>query len=133
VSGYGPVELDSSNGGQAAGDGGTLSLRGSSYAKGLGVNGPSLIRYRLGQACSRFQADIGIDDETNGRGSAQFEIWADGAKLFDSGVLTPTSAPTQVDVDVSGRHELRLFVGIGGDDSGSDHADWANARVVCGN
>ncbi len=133
VSGYGPVELDSSNGEQAAGDGGRLSLHGSTYVKGLGVNGPSLIRYRLGQACSRFQADIGIDDETNGRGSAQFEVWADGAKLFDSGVLTPKSAATQVDVDISGRRELRLFVGIGGDDYASDHADWANARVVCGN
>lgn len=133
VSGYGPIELDSSNGEQAAGDGAKLSLHGSTYAKGIGVNGPSLIRYRLGQACSRFQAEIGIDDETAGRGSAQFEVWADGAKLFDSGVLTPKSAPTAVDLDISGKHELRLFVGIGGDDYGSDHGDWANARVVCRN
>lgn len=133
VNGYGPVELDASNGQQAAGDGAKLSLHGSTYAKGIGVNGPSLIRYRLGQACSRFQADIGIDDETAGRGSAQFEVWADGAKLFDSGVLTPNSAPIELDLDISGKRELRLFVGIGGDDFGYDHADWANARVVCRN
>ena len=131
VSGYGPVELDSSSGEQAARDGATLSLRGNSYAKGIGVNSPSLIRYRLGRACSRFQAEIGIDDETNGRGTAQFEVWADGTKLFDSGILTSKSASTQVDVDVSGRRELKLFVGVGGDDYGFDHADWANARVTC--
>jgi alpha-galactosidase len=133
VNGYGPVELDSTNGEQAAGDGGKLTLHGSTYAKGLGVNSPSLIRYRLGQACRRFQAAIGIDDETAGRGSAQFEVWADGVKLFDSGVLTPKSAPMPVDLDISGKHELRLFVDIGEDDFGYDHADWANARVLCRN
>jgi alpha-galactosidase len=133
VNGYGPVELDSSNGEQAAGDGGMLKLHGSSYAKGIGVNGPSLIRYRLGQACSRFQADIGIDDETGGRGSAEFEVWADGVKLFGSGVLRSQSAAMPVDLDITGRRELRLFVGVGGDDYSDDHADWANARVMCGN
>jgi alpha-galactosidase len=132
VSGFGPIELDSSNGESAADDGGTLSLHGSTYPKGLGVHGPSLIRYRLGQTCSRFRADIGIDDETNGQGSAQFEVWADGTKLFDSGVLSGSSAPRQLDVDISGRHELRLFVGIGDDNHyAHDHADWANARVEC--
>jgi alpha-galactosidase len=132
VSGFGPIELDSSNGESAAGDGGKLSLHGSTYEKGLGVHGPSLIRYRLGQSCSRFRADIGIDDETEGQGSAQFELWADGAKLFDSGVLTPETTPMAVDVDISGRQELRLFVGIGDDNYyAHDHADWANARVVC--
>lgn len=131
VNGYGPPELDASNGQQAAGDGGRLSLHGATYEKGVGVNGPALIRYRLGQACSRFQAEVGIDDETQGRGSVQFEVWADGVKLFESGVLTASSAPLPVDVDISGRTELRLFVGIGGDDFSYDHADWANARVTC--
>ena len=133
MSGYGPVERNSSHGQQAGGDGGRLSLRGTGYDRGIGVNSPSLIRYRLEKACSRFQADIGIDDETAGRGSAQFEVWADGVKLFDSGVLTAKSAPMAVDVDINGRRELRLFVGIGGDDFEYDHADWANARVVCRN
>jgi alpha-galactosidase len=131
VNGYGPAELDSSNGEQAAGDGRRLSLHGATYAKGIGVNSPSLIRYRLGQACSRFQAEVGVDDETDGRGSVLFEVWADGVKLFDSGVLTADSAPLQVDVDISGSSELRLFVGVGGDDYEYDHADWANARVTC--
>ena len=58
------------------------SLRGTGYDKGIGVNSPSLIRYRLEEACSRFQADIGIDDETGGRGSAQFEVWADGVQAI---------------------------------------------------
>jgi len=132
VSGFGPIELDSSNGESAAGDGAKLSLRGTTYEKGLGVHGPSLIRYRLGRDCRRFRAEIGIDDESDAQGSAQFEVWAEGTKLFESGVLSGQSAPLPVDVDISGRRELRLFVGVGKDNSyAHDHADWANARVEC--
>src|SRR4030095_6410355 len=36
--GWGPIERDKSNGEQAAGDGRTITLNGSTYAKGLGVH-----------------------------------------------------------------------------------------------
>ncbi|TLZ91102.1 MAG: hypothetical protein E6K04_06590, partial [Methanobacteriota archaeon] len=42
----GPVERDMSNGGQAAGDGRTLTLNGLTYAKGLGAYAPSAIEFR---------------------------------------------------------------------------------------
>jgi alpha-galactosidase len=131
VSGFGPIELDTSNGEEPAGDGVTLSMRGAAYDKGIGTHAPSLIRYRLGRACRRFTADVGIDDETSGRGSVQFEVWADGVRLFDSGRMTGTSPPKRVDVNLTGRRELRLFVGIAGDAYGFDHADWANALLTC--
>jgi alpha-galactosidase len=131
TNGYGPVELDRTNGEALALDGQSIRLRGAAYAKGLGVHGPSLIRYRLARACSRFSADVGIDDDQGGQGSAQFEVWADGEPLFKSGTLTGTSPVRGVSVDVSGRRELRLFVGVGGDDYGNDHAVWAGARLEC--
>lgn len=131
VNGFGPVELDTSNGEDLPGDGVPMRLRGGAYDKGVGAHAPSLIRYRLGQRCSRFVADVGIDDETAGLGTAHFEVWADGLELFDSGVLTGTSPSRRVDIDVTGRRELRLFVDTGGDDYGHDHADWAGARLIC--
>jgi alpha-galactosidase len=131
VSGFGPVELDRTNGEELPLDGTPIRLRGAAYDKGLGVHGPSLIRYRLGRACSRFAADVGIDDDQAGQGSAQFEVWADGERLFQSGVLTGTSPTRSVNIDVSGRRELRLFVGTGGDGDGHDHAVWAGARLEC--
>jgi alpha-galactosidase len=131
TNGYGPMELDTTNGEDAALDGGPIRLRGAAYEKGLGVHAPSLLRYRLGQACSRFVADVGIDDDQGGRGSVQFEVWADGERLFQSGALTGESPVREVSVDVSGRRELRLFVGIGGDNDGLDHGVWAGARLEC--
>ena len=131
TNGFGPMELDRTNGEAAALDGAPIRLRGAAYDKGLGVHGPSLVRYRLGRACSRFAADVGIDDDQEGLGSAQFEVWADGERLFPGGVLTGSSPARSVNIDVSGRRELRLFVGTGGDGDGKDHAVWASARLEC--
>jgi alpha-galactosidase len=131
TNGFGPVELDTTNGETGALDGAPIRLRGGAYDKGLGVHGPGLLRYRLGRACSRFVADVGIDDDQEGRGSAQFEVWADGERLFESGVMTGGTPARAVNVDVTGRRELRLFIGIGGDTNAFDHGVWAGARLEC--
>jgi alpha-galactosidase len=128
--GYGPVELDRTNGEDRALDGQPIRLRQREHIKGLGVHAPSLIRYRLGRACTRFSADVGIDDDQHGRGSVHFEVWADGERLFQSGVLTGTSPALPIDLNVTGRRELRLFVGPG-EDYALDHSVWAGATLEC--
>lgn len=128
----GPVERDMSNGASAAGDGKPISLRSQPYERGLGVGAGSLVLFRLGKACSRFTADIGVDDETNGRGSVAFQVWADGEKLYDSGVLEGDSDVESIDVSVKGKHKLRLLVTNGGDGAAWDRASWADAKVECG-
>jgi alpha-galactosidase len=131
TNGHGPVELDQTNGEDQPLDGAPIRLRGAAYEKGLGAHAPSLIRYRLGKACSRFIADVGIDDDQDGQGSVHFEVWADGERLLQSGLLTGTSPAYRIDLDVRGRRELRLFVGIGGDSYVLDHAVWAGALLEC--
>jgi alpha-galactosidase len=131
TNGYGPVELDRTNGENFPLDGAPIRLRGTTYEKGLGVHGPSLIRYRLGRACSRFVADVGIDDDQRGNGSVSFQVWADGERLYESGRMTGESPTRAVSVDLTGRWEIRLFVGIGEDTFASDHAVWAGARLEC--
>ncbi len=131
TNGYGPVELDHTNGEADALDGAPIRLRGVTYDEGLGVHGPSLIRYRLGRVCSRFRADVGIDDDQAGLGSAQFEVWADGEQLFQSSVLTGESPSVTVDLDVRDRVDLRLFVGLGGGEFGFSHGVWAGAELEC--
>jgi hypothetical protein len=133
TNGWGPVEKDRSNGEQATADGRTLSIRGVTYAKGLGTHAASNVQYSLTAAgsCTAFAADVGVDDETNGFGSAVFQVWADGTKLYDSGLMTGTTAARSVTADITGKSLLSLLVNDSGDGSGSDHADWANARLTC--
>jgi glucose/arabinose dehydrogenase len=130
TNGYGPVERNKSNGEDAAGDGGVITLNGVPYTKGLGVHANSEIRYALNGQYSTFASDIGIDDEVGTLGSVIFEVWADGVKLYDSGKMTGASATKNATINVSGKQEIRLIIRDGGDGNSNDHADWANARLL---
>jgi alpha-galactosidase len=130
ANGWGPVERDQELGDIAAGDGAPLTLAGRTYEKGLGTNSPSLVRYRLGKRCRELSADIGIDDAAGDIGSVVFQVWADGEKLFDSGTVYRSTPPQRISLDVTGRSEVRLWVGQV-DEFGQDHANWADARLRC--
>jgi alpha-galactosidase len=129
VSGWGPVEKDMSNGEQAAGDGHTITIKGVAYNKGLGVHANSDVRYQLGGAYSLFVSDVGVDDETGNRGSAVFQVWLDGVKAYDSGIMRGGAAAAHVNLSVRGAQELRLVVAVDGDGIDFDHADWAGASL----
>lgn len=132
TNGWGPAEKDMSNGEQASGDGRTITLNGTTYAKGLGVHAPSTINYSLGGTCTAFNASIGVDDETGANGSVVFQVFADGIKLYDSGTMTGSTATKTAVADLTGRSALSLVVTDAGDGNASDHADWANAAITCG-
>ena len=130
VNGWGPVELDQSNGESGTNDGQTITLNGVAYDKGLGAHANSEIIYNLGGGYSSFVSDVGVDDEVGANGTVRFYVYADGELLYDSGVMTGASATQSVNVGVAGRQELRLVVDTTGDNLNYDHADWAGARLV---
>ncbi|HEV2798902.1 MAG TPA: NPCBM/NEW2 domain-containing protein [Pyrinomonadaceae bacterium] len=107
-----------------------LTLNGTAYSKGLGVHANSEVRYALGGNYQTFTADVGVDDYTGAQGSVTFEVWADGVKLYDSGVMTGATATKSATVGVTGKQELKLVVSQAGDGPSYDHADWAGARLI---
>ncbi|HVT89459.1 MAG TPA: NPCBM/NEW2 domain-containing protein [Tepidisphaeraceae bacterium] len=129
VNGWGTAEKDKSNGEAALGDGKTITLRNTTYAKGLGTNANSDIRYALGGKYTNFSSDIGIDNETNGNGSVVFRVYLDGKLAYDSGIVRGKDAIKQISLNVTNVQELRLVVDNSGDGNAYDHADWAGARV----
>ncbi|WSQ08834.1 NPCBM/NEW2 domain-containing protein [Streptomyces sp. NBC_01231] len=129
--GWGPVERDSSNGEQAEGDGLPITIRGTVHDKGLGTHTDSDVAFFLGGTCSRFTATVGIDDEVAPYGSVTFTVTADGRTLTTTPVLTGTSQPLPLDLDVTGAQQLHLVIADGGDGNAHDHADWADARLTC--
>ncbi len=78
TNGWGPTERDMSNGENGALDGSVLNINGAIYAKGLGVNSPSDIRYALGGSCTAFAAVVGMDDDTGSGGTVVFQVYTDG-------------------------------------------------------
>jgi chitinase len=114
--------------------GNALTLNGMAYKKGIGTHASSQIVFNIGDACTTFQSDVGIDDEVRHSGSVAsvvFQVFSDGQKLYDSGLLTTTSPTHNVNVSLANRKQLVLNVTDGGDGITSDHADWANARLTC--
>ncbi len=130
ANGWGVFERDRSNGETGPADGRLESIRGVTYAKGLGVHANSSIDIPASGQFATFESVIGIDDETKGAGSAVFQVWGDGKKLFDSGIMTGTMPGRSISVDVRGVQKVQLVVTNAGDNSVSDNADWANARFT---
>ncbi|MFC9843313.1 NPCBM/NEW2 domain-containing protein [Streptomyces sp. NPDC060223] len=131
TNGWGPVERNTSNGENEAGDGNPMTVNGVVYTKGLGVHADSTVEYYTGKACETVSAQVGVDDEEGNDGSVAFEIWADGTKVASSDVLTNAQAAQAISADVSGAQTVRLVVTDGGDGSTSDHGDWADAQLTC--
>ncbi|ABF44077.1 NPCBM/NEW2 domain-containing protein [Deinococcus geothermalis] len=130
TNGWGPIERNRSNGEKNAGDGRTLTIGGQTYATGFGVHAGSSMTFSLAGQCQTFTAQVGIDDEVGNRGSVVFQVFADGTKVYDSGVLRGTDAPKTLSVSVAGKQELRLVVTDAGDGISYDHADWANPKLL---
>ncbi|MEV0452075.1 NPCBM/NEW2 domain-containing protein [Streptomyces sp. NPDC050600] len=124
------MERDHSNGEQAAGDGRTLTVGGTQYAKGLGTHAASTVTYYLGGSCTRLSTDVGVDDESGSRGSVVFRVFADGTKVAESAALGG-SAAAHLDAPLTGAYELTLQVADAGDGNGYDHADWAAPLLTC--
>ncbi len=130
TNGWGPVERDRSNGEKNAGDGRALTLNGQTYAQGFGVHANSSLSFNLNGQCQSFTAEIGVDDEVGNRGSVVFQVYGDGSKLYDSGVMTGAGATKSLKVSVAGRKELKLVVTDAANGLSYDHADWAAPTVL---
>ncbi|HTI51950.1 MAG TPA: NPCBM/NEW2 domain-containing protein [Planctomycetaceae bacterium] len=111
--------------------GGRLALRGAEYPKGLGLHSRCEISYRLDGAYRTFQATVGIDDDTQGKGSALFEVLVDGKSAYKSGDLTGSVAAVTLErIDLTGAKTLTLRVDFGAMADVQDHADWCDAVLV---
>ena len=102
-----------------------------SYERGIGSHSTSTIIYNLSDKdYAYFTSYIGVDRQMYGTvGSVSFEVWVDGEKKFDSGLMTSRDSQKYVEVDINGAKELKLVVTDGGNGNGSDHATWGDTKL----
>lgn len=128
----GPVELNTSNGNAAAGDGNPITINGQVFTKGLGVHANSELTYDIKGIYSVFETYVGLDDETDtycNEGSVQFEVYLDGNLAFQSPVMRKHDDPIFVRLNVIGVQTLKLVVDNAGNGETCDHADWADPTL----
>lgn len=114
--------------------GGALSMHGVGYPTGVGTASPSTIDYFTGGNCSSLTATVGIDDSANfdsSGGTAVFQVYGDGVKLYDSGLVT-RAATQAVSVNLGTAKVVSLVVGDGGDGGYNDRTDWGGLQISCG-
>lgn len=107
-----------------------LRIKDVEYSKGLGHHAPGEIIVDLDGCYGAFEAEIGVQKQSQGIGSAVFQVYVDDEKRFDSGVMREQDAAKRVSIPVTGAQELRLVVTDAGDGIACDCANWANARLV---
>jgi len=106
-----------------------LTIAGQKFTTGFGTHSTGLLIVSLNGGSSKFHAVVGVDDETNGKGSVVFSVIADGKVIWTSGVIRGGDPGKVADVDLAGVKKLVLSVGDAGDGFDYDHADWADASL----
>jgi alpha-galactosidase len=114
-------------------EGHPLTIGGKAFAHGVGTHAASEFTVRLSGQNIRFHSWVGVDDETEKKGSVDFQVFVDGIKKADSGVLHGGEPAKELRVDMNGAHSARLVVTDAGDGNDYDHADWADAYFVSPN
>ncbi|OMD74395.1 hypothetical protein BSK48_00800 [Paenibacillus odorifer] len=102
-----------------------------SYERGIGAHSNSTIVYNLSDKnADYFTSYVGVDRQMYGSvGSVSFEVFVDGEKKFDSGVMGSRDPQKFIELDINEAKELKLVVTDGGNGNGSDHATWGGAKL----
>ena len=111
--------------------GGPFSIGKTTYDDGIGTHATSFIEYPLDGLFERFEATVGIDGSTEGRGSVVFRVYVDGKLRADTGVVNgfdPAKTITVDGLDKAGR--MILSVTDAGDGDRNDLANWVDGTLV---
>ena len=107
-----------------------LTIGGQVFRHGVGTHAVSEWHIELKGAAERFVSYVGVDDETDKKGSVTFEVLVDGKKVAESGRMVGGDAPKRIEADLHGAKRMSLLVGDADDGVEFDHADWAGAVIV---
>ena len=105
------------------------------YKKGLGTHANTTIVYDLtGMKVAYLTSFVGVDRQMfNTAGSVEFQVYVDGKKEYDSGLMRSIDPQKHFELDLAGATELKIVVTDGGNGIGSDHATWGDTKLYFAN
>ncbi|WP_062644545.1 sigma-70 family RNA polymerase sigma factor [Streptomyces maremycinicus] len=108
-----------------------LSIADQRYERGVTVHGDSSVTVDLNRSCTAYDALVGVDDLTLKLGKVSFAVYADGRRVWASGVIKGGDPAVPVHVDLAGRTTVRL---VAEPHNGLDSvalADWVDSGFTC--
>ncbi len=110
--------------------GNPITIDGVAYPHGVGTHAQSTMIVDLHGEATQFISAVGVDDETNGQGAVDFQVWVDGKKEADSGAIHGKEAAKLLSVNLTGAKQMMLIVNSAQNGIDFDHADWAGAMIL---
>ncbi|MER6291262.1 sigma-70 family RNA polymerase sigma factor [Streptomyces sviceus] len=108
-----------------------VSVADHRYAHGVTVHGRSSVTIDLNRTCSAYDAMVGVDDMTLGLGKVYFSVYADGVRLWRSGLVEGGDPAVPVHVNLAGHRTVRLVVEPHSPFDDLMLADWAESKFRC--
>jgi len=109
----------------------TTAAGDATFDRGLGTHPRTTLTYDLGGKYRRFEALVGLDAATGGRGRAVVRVLIDGKEAPLPDLLTLAAGPAvPVRLSVVGAKELTLVVDFGPAGDVQADVNWADARLV---
>ncbi|MFC9506695.1 sigma-70 family RNA polymerase sigma factor [Streptomyces sp. NPDC057002] len=108
-----------------------MSVGDQRYTHGVTVHGRSSVTIDLNRSCSSYDALVGVDDLTLRLGQVRFSVYADGVRLWRSGLVEGGDPAVPVHVNLAGRSTVRLAVEPRGALDNVALADWADSKFTC--
>ncbi len=110
-------------------EGNPLIIDGRRFEHGVGTHAESWFVLQADGRALSFEAMVGIDDETGGRGrgSVVFRVYADQRLAAETKQARATQKAKHIRADLTGARRIILHVSDGGDGSEFDHANWCDA------
>ena len=108
--------------------GNAIKLNHTIYKRGIGTYANSMLHINLYKGALKFNAIVGFDDEVLGQGChpIEFIVYGDDKIVWQSGIMLPTDASKNINIDVTGVSMLSLYVkSVRGKWNG--YSAWANA------
>ncbi|GCD44750.1 sigma-70 family RNA polymerase sigma factor [Streptomyces paromomycinus] len=108
-----------------------LRIGGRTFRHGVTVHAPSFVTIDLNRQCTAYDAFAGVDDMGLGLGALRFSVYADGQRLWRSGVVRGGQPAVPVHVPLRGHRTLRLVVEPGSSNTVMFLGDWAQSQITC--
>ncbi|HET6884430.1 MAG TPA: NPCBM/NEW2 domain-containing protein [Pirellulales bacterium] len=106
-----------------------LRAAGRIYSKGVGMHSAARLTWQLEKNYRRLEAELAIDDQTDGHGSVVFRVFSGPKEIYKSQIVRGGDAPLPISIDVRGARQLSLVVDYADRADVLDHADWLNVRL----
>lgn len=108
-----------------------VAIADKQYDHGVTVHGESSVTIDLNRDCASYDALVGVDDMMLGLGKVRFSVFADGERVWRSGLVRGGQEAVPVHVDLTGRRTIRLAVEPQSPFDAVTLADWAESRFMC--